>query len=288
MTAGTGDAMPDKLSAARSATYSIGVVIKTALLVVWRNLGAILLISLVFESLLTWIDPPSEDFTIGLDFHLDLSSPGSVWRTASHLLGYAFVTAPITYLTLRDLTSDKPGLGDIIKGGFRRIVRVAFGALGFAIAILAPVLVVGLVIKLLGLPLGLASIFALMSGLFVAAALFVLVPSLVVENVGYFGSFGRSTALTKGRRWSILAILLIGLAFTVLFGIVAMLLIAALAFAITPSLMSPANLIPLILPLTLFNAAYCVVWAVIPAVTFYYLRQDKEGSTPEQTAVVFD
>lgn len=275
--------MPD-ISSARSATYSIGGVIKTSLLVAWRNLGAILLIGLAFEFLVTLIDRPSEDFTIGLNFQFDFSSAGAAWRTASHLLGYAFITAPITYLTLHDLTSYKPGFGDIIEGGFRRVLRVALGALGFGVATLVPVVVGGLVTKLLGLPSGLALILALISGLPVATALFVLVPSLVAENAGYFGSIGRSIDLTKGRRWSILAILLIACVFSLSFGILGALLIAVTLIVAIPQVAWAGNLLAVIL----FDAMYWVIWAVIPAVTFYYLRRDNDGSPPGQTAIVFD
>lgn len=270
------------IASARTASYSIGAVIKTTLLLAWRSLGAILLISLGFEFLVTLIDRPSDNFTIGFNFHFDLFSVGSARRAAARLLGYAFITAPITYLTLHDLTSYKPNIGDIIEGGFRRIVHVAVGAVGFAIAVLMPVLVGGLAAGFLGLPSGLTSVVALVSGLPVVAALFVLMPSLVVENVGFFGSFGRSVELTKGRRWSVLAILLIGCIFNVLFGIVFVLLVAAFVT------ISPLIWVGIYIPLILFDASYWVVWAIVPAVTFYYLRRDKDGLPPEQTAVVFD
>lgn len=257
---------------------------KTTLLVIWRNLWAILLIGLGFEILVTFVDRPSGDLTIGFNFNLDLSSFDSIWRAASHLLGYAFITAPITYLTIHDLASYKPDFGDIIEGGFRRIIRVAMGAIGFAISVLVPALVGGLAASFLGLPSGLAFVLALALGLPVVTTLFVLVPSLVVENAGYFGSFGRSIELTKGRRWSILAILLIGCAFNLLFGVLFVLLVAVFAFVT----ISPLIWIGAYVPLILFDASYWVVWAIIPAVTFYYLRRDKDGLPPEQTAVVFD
>jgi hypothetical protein len=112
----------------------------------------------------------------------------------------------------------------------------------------------------------------------------VIVPVLVVERTGVFGTFGRSAELTKGHRWAIL-----GLA------VVVWLISLVLGLAILPfqsALVLPGGGILAMTPLLIVNGVVNVITTTIIAVgtasVYYELRSIKEGIGPEQLAAVFD
>ncbi len=82
---------------------------------------------------------------------------------------------------------------DCLRGGFAKFLP----ALGLTI------------LWLLGVMVG--WILLLVPGLILMTMWSAALPALIGENVGVFGSFGRSRALTKGSRWTIFAVLLVGL-----------------------------------------------------------------------------
>lgn len=65
---------------------------------------------------------------------------------------------------------------------------------------------------LLGLGVAAGAVFLIVPGVILGLAWSVAMPALVLEDRGVFAAFGRSAALTRGRRWSIfLLLLLVGL-----------------------------------------------------------------------------
>lgn len=255
----------------------------TSCRVAWRNVGAILLISIGIQTLRSLLDPVA--MTIApLSFNLKLQSMGDVVRALANLLGYALLTASTAYIVLHDLSSYRPHLSDILDVGLRRIVRVAVGGIGLTIAVLGPAVAVAVSTSALEVP-GIARVIAIVAIVsLIGTRMFVLVPSLVAESGGYLDCVRRSIALTKGNAWRVWALLLLTLC---------SLLIAGFLFSAVGSVI--VGFLPLAFHTTgaratvvVFNAFYWVVWAILPAVTFHYLRLGNEGLDPGATAAVFD
>ncbi|HET9396476.1 MAG TPA: hypothetical protein VFO36_10495, partial [Nitrospiraceae bacterium] len=271
------------VSPSQSGQFSIGTVLMSSCRLAWRNVAAILLISISIQTLRWFIDPGA--MTISpLSFKLKLQSMGDALLAIANLLSYAVLTASTVYVILHDLSSYRPHLSDILDVGLRRILRVAIGGIGLTIAMLGPAVAVVASTNALGIPgiIKILSVVVVVS--LVGTRMFVLVPSLVAESGGYFDSVRRSVALTKGKAWRIWALLLLILGFLWLAGIV-FTAVGSVAVGFLP----PAfHMIGSRATVVLFNAFYWVVWAILPAVTFHYLRLEKEGLDPGATAAVFD
>jgi hypothetical protein len=115
--------------------------------------------------------------------------------------------------------------------------------------------------------------------LYIFVAWFALVPVLVVEDVKFFAGFGRAAALSAGRRWGLLGLLLIYGAIVVGISVVIFGIIGFIAVA--------APLVGLVLMIP-FLALYSALGAIMPAVVYYLLRAEKEGVGIDEIAKVFD
>jgi hypothetical protein len=110
----------------------------------------------------------------------------------------------------------------------------------------------------------------------------VFVPAIVVENSGIIACFGRSSALTKGRRWSIFG--MFALIFVVLFG----------AELILMSQVRPEDIMAVarsgwtIWVMSAISVIITAYAAVMTSVGYYYLRAEKEGVVIEDIVKVFD
>ena len=111
----------------------------------------------------------------------------------------------------------------------------------------------------------------------------VYIPAVVVESKGIIEAFGRSRELTRGRRWHILglivviAILLIAVSFVVV-------LVVGISAASSPDGVGfGAIIIGYVL-----NALVTAFNAVLVAVSYYYLRAEKEGVDANEIARIFD
>lgn len=108
---------------------------------------------------------------------------------------------------------------------------------------------------------------SIVPGFFLYVMLRAYVPTRVVEDRRILGSFGRSAELTKGRRWRIFGLTLVVLAVIIP---VAQLLpwavFAALGFHGVASIVA-----------YVMQALVAAFSAVVGAVTYYYLRAEKEG-----------
>jgi hypothetical protein len=196
-----------------------------------------------------------------------------------NILSYGFITAPVTYATFQDLRGTRAGLSDMMSGGFKKIGRVMGAA--FAVGVVAVVTILIPVFlyfasEFVGIAAGVAAAVLL---LFVFVTWFVLVPVQVVEDAKFSSGFGRAAALSQGRRWSILGLLLVYLVIIIGISIVIFGIIGVVA------LTAPIIGLILIVP---FLALYSVVGAIMPAVGYYLLRSEKEGIGIDEIAKVFD
>ena len=196
-----------------------------------------------------------------------------------NILSYGFITAPLTYATFQDLRGTRIGLSDMMSGGFKKIGRVMGAAL--AIGVVAVVVVLLAVFlyfarEVVGIAAGIAAAIAV---LYMFVAWFALVPVLVVEDVKFFAGFGRAAALSAGRRWGLLGLVLI-------YGVI-IVGISLVIFGIIGFIAVAAPLIGLVLMIP-FLALYSVLGAIMPVVVYYLLRSEKEGVGIDEIAKVFD
>ena len=97
----------------------------------------------------------------------------------------------------------------MMSGGFKKILPVIGAALVVGIAIAVPGYV-AMFLYFASTFVGVVAIIAtVVFAFFILVTWFALVPVLVVEDVGFIGGFGRAAALSKGRRWGILGLLLV-------------------------------------------------------------------------------
>jgi hypothetical protein len=196
-----------------------------------------------------------------------------------NILSYGFITAPLTYATFQDLRGTRIGLSDMMSGGFKKIGRVMGAA--FAVGVVAVVTVLIAVFlyfasEFLGIAAGIA---AAIGVIYMFVAWFVLVPVLVMEDIKFFDGFGRAAALSAGRRWGVLGLVLI---YGVLIVGVSIVIFGIIGFV---AMATPLVGLFLMIP---FLALYSVVGAIMPAVVYYLLRAEKEGVGIDEIAKVFD
>jgi hypothetical protein len=169
--------------------------------------------------------------------------------------------ATIIYGTFQDLRGQRASIGDCIARGLSSIVPVIIGSI------------------LLSLGVGIGFILIIVPGLILLVMWWVYIPAIVLEGQGIIGAFGRSRALTRGRRWHIFGLLFI-------VGIVMWVVGIAIEFVV------PSD------PATAWSAATIVQYvlqslitaysAVLAAVGYYYLRAEKEGTDVNEIARIFD
>ena len=196
-----------------------------------------------------------------------------------NILSYGFITAPLTYATFQDLRGTRIGLSDMMSGGFKKIGRVMGAA--FAVGVVAVVVVLLAVFlyfasQVVGIAAGIAATIAV---LYMFVAWFALVPVLVVEDVKFFAGFGRAAALSAGRRWGLLGLV-------VIYGVI-IVGISLVIFGIIGFVAVSAPLVGLVLMIP-FLALYSVLGAIMPVVVYYLLRSEKEGVGIDEIAKVFD
>ncbi len=139
---------------------------------------------------------------------------------------------------------------------------------------------------------GIFSVALVVPGLWLAAALFVYVPAIVIDGSG-FGALGRSWRLTKGYRWPIVGLLIVTLlVLIVVMGvIVGGLTIAILGTnfdAFTTPEVSLSTIIPLFLIQSIGNAIAYGFGSVIVALAFARLKEIKEGVGIDDLVSVFE
>ncbi len=154
---------------------------------------------------------------------------------------------------------------------------VTFGAAAFAG--LRKILPLFILVILMAIAIGFASLLLIVPGVMLYVAWSVAAPVLVAEDTGVFGALGRSAALTKGARWNIFALQLILL--LVLYAVAAVAGIAVIfAFGGIQNLAAAQAAGPSTFPAMLsaaFNTVSITFAGAIQTALYVELRNWKDG-----------
>ncbi len=167
-------------------------------------------------------------------------------------------TAAVSYGVFQDLRGQRAGTVDCLARGLASILPVVAASLLFSLMVV------------------LASILLLVPGVLVWVACWLFVPAIVVEKRGIPDSFKRSADLTRGRRWTVVGLLLV-------FNIASLLVSSGLTRVLQSAMGGWTSG-----ALYFSDAAMMAFDAVMTAVSYYYLCADKEGVGIDEIAVVFD
>ena len=167
--------------------------------------------------------------------------------------------AVVLYGAFQDMRGRPVNLTESLKVGLRRFLPI----LGLAIV--------------MGLALMLATLLLVIPGLILFTIWFVALPACVVEQLGPFGSMGRSSQLTKGNRWKIFGLIIV---LFLISGIVGGLVSVLLGLLGSPILTIIGSLV--------WNGIWGALYAIAVVVTYHDLRVVKEGVDIDQIAAVFD
>jgi hypothetical protein len=220
----------------------------------------------------------------GLNVRFDDASP-AVWlffiaAAFLGLLAYFLIQAALTYGALQQLRGGPVTIAACFSNGFAALPRVFLASIILFIAVALTAAVAGAVLGALLGGAGLAGgiLMALLFAavfLYIVVLLWVFIPAIVVERAGPIACFGRSLALTKGRRWAIFAILLI---------------VGVANWVITFLSQKLAEIAPVAGGLIDLASAlfFLALGSAMAAVGYYYLRAEKEGIALDDVVTVFD
>jgi hypothetical protein len=169
-----------------------------------------------------------------------------------------FVQAAINYGTFQDLRGQKADLVDCLMRGLSALPKIVIAGILAALAFM-----IGFMLLLV-------------PGVILLVMWWVFVPAIVIEGAGITGCFGRSRELTRGRRWSIFGLLLIGYVGNWAIDKVTQLIAPILGLA-------GSTILSVIVSL-----AVLAFFGVMTSVGYFYLRAEKEGTAIGDIAAVFD
>jgi len=173
----------------------------------------------------------------------------------------SFVTATLTYGVVKDLQGQRASIVSCVTVGFKRMLP----ALG--VGLLAGLCMIG------GL------ILILIPGIIVACMLYVATPASVIEKPGVFGALRRSRDLTLGHKGGV-------------FGILFMLwLIGWGVSKIEAAAFTPTSVADVHLQMYISMGVQVILGtlsSVVAAVAYYALRAEKEGTSANELAAVFE
>jgi hypothetical protein len=204
------------------------------------------------------------------------------------LIGYVcgiLVISTFAYGVVMELKGQHASIGDTIVQGFRRFFPVLGVALLFGVLIVVVAFVVGFFamrMETFGQILVRCAVGA------IYAIYLCAIPAAVIERPGVSGALSRSSSLTQGRRGAIFAML--ALVMLVKFGcteIVSSMLIDQEALMEHPELMW-GMLRDALWVTVAFDVLFSMFMAVLASVTYYLLRAEKEGTSADELAAVFD
>lgn len=168
----------------------------------------------------------------------------------------------ITRGVVDDLAGKRVSLGAMLATGVRRSL---------------PLLVVGVLCYVLCV---IGAVLLVVPGIWLACALAVAVPAVVVERPGIFGALGRSFRLTKGKRFSVFVSFLVVFLVAMGISLPAQFLLPSLTASFSP-------LAGVLLGLAVNFVLGTLVWTY-PAVAYHDLRVAKEGVQAAQLAAIFE
>lgn len=249
--------------------FTIGRALSLSFGVLGRNFGSMAFIAITITAIQAVID-----------YVLTGDATGGESSASSFLgiVSYSLITAPVTYATFQDLRGTKASMADLFSRGFSRVGRVVAASFAFGVVLAVPIVVVAMIGGVAGVPgfvlIAAGSIFAL----FVFIRWFILVPVQVMEEGGFSRGFTRAAELGRGRRRTLLALMLVYLV------MVAGIMFAMVAIAhLAPD--SPIVAGAMFVPVAAFSS---VMGAILPATVYYLLRAEKEGVGIDEIAKVFD
>jgi hypothetical protein len=249
--------------------FTIGRTLSLSFGVLGRNIGPMALIAITITAIQSAID-----YILTGDATGGESSASSILAVVT----YGLITAPVTYATFQDLRGAKVSMGELFSRGFSRAGRVVAASFAFGVVLAVPIGVVAMIGGIAGVPgfvlIAAGSIFAL----FIFVRWFILVPVQVMEVGGVGRGFTRAAELGRGRRWTLLALMLVYLVMVA--GI--MFAMAAIGY-LAPD--SPIVAGAMFVPVAAFSS---VMGAILPATVYYLLRAEKEGVGIDEIARVFD
>jgi hypothetical protein len=259
---------PDAASA-RLQQFTIGSVLGTSFIILRRNIVAFGIIALVFGV----IDPVAEwgggivgsqiaaAVKAGEPFSWEAWVQPILLAIAAFIAGMmidSLATAAISYGVFQDLRGQRAGTVDCLARGLASVLPVLAASLVFSVMV------------------SLASIMLLIPGVLIWLAYWLFVPAIVVEKRGIMESFTRSAFLTRGRRWKVVGLWLVI--------VIASQLVSSGLINVLRSAMGGWSAGALYVA----DAATMAFEAVVTAVSYYYLRADKEGARIDDIAAVFD
>ncbi|WP_119299569.1 hypothetical protein [Dongia deserti] len=250
--------------------FSIGRVIGDSFGVLARNIVSfgilallIGLIDLLFS--LFYFDPALLAATLSGPSQIDPTMLQPNWTAIGvgalvTMIVSSLTQAAIIYGTFQDLRGQKASIGDCVARGLASVIPV----------------IVGSILLSLGVSIGLALL--IVPGIILILMWWVYIPAIVVDRKGIIEAFGRSRELTRGRRWHILSLAIIILIIYMAVGFIVETVSGIVASGGTAYTIIQYVFISLV---TAFSA-------VLVAVSYYYLRAEKEGVDVNEIARIFD
>lgn len=176
------------------------------------------------------------------------------------------LTAALSYATATDLNDERPTFGKALATGLRSLLPLLLLALVSVIGIYGGMLLL------------------IVPGLILLVAWSVAAPALVCERLGVFASLGRSQQLTKGWRWRIFFLFLVGGFISLIPAGLSPLVTGA--FGGTPTGLEPLALVGLALRV-LLQSLSSMMLVTLSAATYFELRTIKDGATTDSLASIF-
>lgn len=243
--------------------FTIGRVLGTGFKIWLKNLPAFFLITVViYVPLIVW----GIIATTGSPEQLVLFTR---YAFLCDLLLGMFTSAAITYGTVMELQGQHASLGASFATGLARF----FPVLG--VAFLSGLCMIG------------GFLLLVVPGLIVLCMLYVATPCAVLERPGVMGALRRSRELTHGYKLHILGlIILLGLMSSAVQHLLQTVFVKADMDA--PELMDLDAMKRHAYAQLVLNVVTGSLYAVMAAVSYYYLRREKEGTSAAELAQVFD
>lgn len=197
------------------------------------------------------------------------------------------IAAPLTYGVVMDLNGKRASLIDCIGMGIKRLFPVL--GVGILLGLMLILIGFGLVLIAVAFQSAIIAVILIYGVLaMVYAIYYVAVPAAVIERPGVAGALLRSRDLTSGHRGAIIGVMVIFLVVRYFVG-------QWIQDSMLESVMSnpdPENAIDTVRKWLCIEIAITTVIAmitgVISAVTYYLLRSEKEGTSSQDLASVFE
>ncbi len=189
---------------------------------------------------------------------------------AAPLIINIFINGVVTYGVVQEMRGQHASIGSSIAVGLKRFLP----AVGVSV--------------LMFLMVGIGAVFCLIPGLILLCVFYVSVQASVIEKPGIIGALKRSAALTQGNRLNIFGVVII----LTIFNFVINKIVEKSMMPDLKTAASLAEFISGVQTLMYVSLAVSVVLgtlsATVSAVTYFQLRQDKDGVSIDEIARVFD